>query len=49
MSFFSHLPGGITIEQITLLSINSEEIEPYTISGLNEIYWQSNRHDPCFG
>jgi hypothetical protein len=49
MSFFSHLPVDITIEEITLLTINSEEIEPYTMSGLNEIYWESNRHDPCFG
>ena len=47
-SFFSHLPGGITFEEITLLSINSEKIEPYTMSGLNDIYWESNRHDPCF-
>ena len=47
MSFFSHLPEVI-IEEITLLTINSEEIEPYTISGLNDIYWKCNRHDPCF-
>ena len=40
--------GGITIEEITLLSINSVEIEPYNMSGLNDIYWESNRHDPCF-
>lgn len=48
ISFFSHLPGGIIIEKITLLSINSKEIEPYTISGLNEHYWKSNHHEPCF-
>jgi hypothetical protein len=48
MSFFSHLPGGITIEEITLLSINSVEIEPYTIGGLSEHYWKSNHHEPCF-
>jgi hypothetical protein len=47
-SFFSHLPGGIDIEEITLLSINSEEIEPYSIGGLNDIYWKSNYHEPCF-
>lgn len=47
-SFFSHLPGGINIEEITLLSINSKEVEFYTISGLNENYWKSNYHEPCF-
>jgi hypothetical protein len=47
-SFFSHLPGGINIEEITLLSINSKEVEPYTISGLNENYWKSNYHEPFF-
>jgi hypothetical protein len=47
-SFFSHLPGGVDIEEITLLSINSNEIEPYSMSGLNEIYWKSNYHEPCF-
>lgn len=48
-SFFSHLPGGISIEEITLLSVNSKEIEPYHIDGLNEIYWKSNYHEPFFG
>jgi hypothetical protein len=48
-SFFSHLPGGINIEEITLLSINSKEVDPYTISGLNENYWKSNYHEPFFG
>jgi hypothetical protein len=48
-SFFSHLPGGLDIEEITLLSINSKEIEPYSIGGLNDIYWISNYHEPFFG
>jgi hypothetical protein len=48
MSFFSHLPVQITIENITLKSINSEEIEPYTIDGLNEYYWDLNHHEPCY-
>jgi hypothetical protein len=47
-SFFTHLPGGINIEEITLLSINNKEIEPYSIGGLNDIYWRSNYHEPCF-
>jgi hypothetical protein len=47
-SFFSHLPGGIDIEEIILISINSKEIEPYYITGLNDIYWKSNYHEPCF-
>ena len=47
-SFFSHLPEDINIEEITLLSVNSKEIEPYSIDGLDDIYWKSNYHDPCF-
>lgn len=46
MSFFTHLPINIVIERITLLSINSEEIEPYTIDGLDEHYWKLNYHEP---
>ena len=47
-SFFSHLPEDVNIEEITLLSVNSKEIEPYSIDGLDDIYWKSNYHDPCF-
>jgi hypothetical protein len=48
ISFFSHLPIGITIESITLLSINSELIDPYIINGLSEHYWKLNLHEPCY-
>ena len=47
-SFFSHLPEDVNIEEITLLSVNSKEIEPYSIDGLNDIYWKSNFHEPFF-
>jgi hypothetical protein len=45
MSFFSHLPKGIEIWEIILLSINLEKIEPYIIEGLDEDYWRLNYHE----
>ena len=45
ISFFSHLPKSITIERIELLSINSEEVDPYTIGDLGEEYWRLNYHE----
>jgi hypothetical protein len=45
-SFFSHLPKGIKIERIELLSIDTEVIDPYIIDGLDEDYWRLNYHEP---
>jgi hypothetical protein len=45
MSFFSHLPKGIEIGKIILLSINSEKIEPYIIEDLDGNYWEYNYHE----
>jgi hypothetical protein len=45
ISFFSHLPKSIPVERIELLSINSEEIDPYLIEGLDEYYWMLNFHE----
>lgn len=47
-SFFSHLPGGITIDKITILQINDDTITPYEMDGLNEDYWNKNFHEPHF-
>jgi hypothetical protein len=47
-SFFSLLPEKDPIEKIELLSVNSEEIEPYIIDGLDENYWEFNYYEPCF-
>jgi hypothetical protein len=46
ISFFSQLPKSIQIERIELLSINSEEINPYLIEDLDEDYWNLNYHEP---
>jgi hypothetical protein len=45
LAFFSHLPRGIEIEKIILLTVNSEGIEPYIIEGLDENYWEYNYHE----
>jgi hypothetical protein len=45
ISFFSHLPKLILVEKIELLSINSEEVDLYTIEGLDEEYWMLNYHE----
>jgi hypothetical protein len=45
ISFFSHLPKGIKIERIELLSIDAEVIDPYLMEGLDEDYWRLNYHE----
>lgn len=42
-SFFSHLPTD-NCQEITLISINDEKIQPYVISDLDENYWKRNYH-----